>query len=171
MRLAKSAAAVLVFAALIALGARLAVPMVPVPMTMQTFAVLLAGAALGAWRGAAAVLLYLAAAATGLPVLSDGASGLASFAGPTAGYLLAFPLGAAVVGWASASGRLERPVEGFVLLCAAHLLILGLGTAWLATRIGPAEALAAGFTPFLIGAAVKSALVLLAERPLRRLKL
>lgn len=171
MRLARSAAAVLAFAALIALGARLAVPMVPVPMTMQTFAVLLAGSVLGPWRGAAAVLLYVAAAAAGLPVLSDGASGLAPFAGPTAGYLFAFPVGAALAGWASASGRLERPLKGFALLCAAHLLILGVGTVWLATRIGPAAAVAAGFTPFLTGAAVKSALVLLAERPLRRLEL
>ncbi len=171
MRLARSAAAVLAFAALIALGARLAVPMVPVPMTMQTFAVLLAGAVLGPWRGAAAVLLYLAVAAAGLPVLSDGASGLASFTGPTAGYLFAFPLGAALAGWAAASGWLVRPLKGFALLCAAHLLILVLGTAWLATRIGPAMAVSAGFTPFLAGAAVKSALVLIAERPLRGLKL
>ena len=78
---------IVAFAALMALCAQINVPMVPVPMTMQTFAVLLAGAVLGRWRGAASALLYLAAAALGLPILSDGASGVEPFAGPTAGYL------------------------------------------------------------------------------------
>ena len=60
-------------------------PMTPVPMTLQTLAVLLAGAVLGAWRGTAAVLLYLGLAALGLPVLSEGSGGLSPFTGATAG--------------------------------------------------------------------------------------
>ena len=166
-----SAAAIIAFVLLTVLCARIAVPMVPVPMTLQTFAVLLAGAVLGPWRGGGAVLLYLAAAAAGLPVLSDGASGLQPFSGPTAGYLVAFAAAAALAGLAARRGWLSRPLTGLAVLFGLHLLILGVGSVWLAARMGPGDAMAVGFTPFLIGAAVKSAFVLLAERPLRRLPL
>ncbi|MGO1435506.1 MAG: biotin transporter BioY [Canibacter sp.] len=70
-----------------------------VPITLQTFAVLLAGAVLGAKRGALAVLLYLAVGAIGLPVFSGGAAGIAPFVGPSAGYLIAFPCAAALCGF------------------------------------------------------------------------
>lgn len=70
-----------------------------VPITLQTFAVLLAGAVLGAKRGFLAVLLYLALGAIGLPVFAGGASGIAPFMGPSAGYLIAFPLAAALCGF------------------------------------------------------------------------
>jgi biotin transport system substrate-specific component len=70
-----------------------------VPITLQTFAVLLSGAVLGAKRGFLAVVLYLALGAIGLPVFSGGAAGLAPFMGPTAGYLFAFPLAAALCGF------------------------------------------------------------------------
>jgi len=146
------------FSALMALGAQINVPMVPVPMTMQTFAVLLAGAVLGPWRGTAAVLLYLAAAAGGLPILSDGASGLKPFSGPTAGYLFAFPVAAALVG-VFTRDELRGPVRKMGLMIAAHVLILAMGAGWLATSIGLTDALAYGVTPFLIGMVVKSALV------------
>lgn len=69
-----------------------------VPITLQTFGVLLAGAVLGAKRGCLAVLLYLAVGAVGLPVFAGGSAGLAPFAGPTVGYLLGFPLAAALCG-------------------------------------------------------------------------
>lgn len=149
----------LVFAGLMALSARFDIPMHPVPMTMQSWAVLLAGAVLGARWGVAAVLVYLAAAAIGLPVLSDGAGGLSPFAGPTAGYLVAFPIAAGLTGAAASRGLLDRPVAGLAVLFVAHLVLLGLGAAWLARVMGLEPALAAGFTPFLIGAAVKSGLV------------
>lgn len=166
-RLPLRLASVLGFALLIALCARLSVPMVPVPMTMQTWAVLLAGVALG-WRwGAAAVLLYLALALAGLPMLSDGASGLGPFTGPTAGYLFAFPLAAGLAGLLAEGGRLRRMVPATAWLFGLHLVILALGTGWLAGRIGAPAAVAAGFTPFLIGAAVKSVLVVLAARALK----
>lgn len=87
------------FAALIATCSLLpAVSLGPVPITMQTFAVLLAGAALGARRGFYANVLYLAVGAIGVPVFAGGAAGFAPFAGPTVGYLVGFPLGAFVVG-------------------------------------------------------------------------
>lgn len=147
------------FSSLIAVCAQINVPMVPVPMTMQTFAVLLAGAVLGPWRGAASVLLYLATAALGLPILSDGASGIEPFAGPTAGYLFAFPVAAALVGALfthDAFGGIARKTG---LMIAAHILILTMGAGWLATSIGLTDALAYGATPFLVGMVVKSVLV------------
>lgn len=156
------------FALLIALGARLNVPMVPVPMTMQTFAVLLAGAVLGPFWGTAAVLVYLAMAALGLPVLSDGASGLAPFAGPTAGYIAAFPVAAFLAGTAVRKGWLDRRPPATAFLSGLHLLILALGTFWLGRTIGLAEALQVGFAPFLAGAVVKSFLVAVIWAPLRR---
>lgn len=89
------------FAALIAACALL--PAIPigglVPITLQTFGVLLAGTVLGARRGALAVLLYLALGAIGLPVFSGGSAGLAPFAGPSAGYLVAFPFAAFLSGF------------------------------------------------------------------------
>lgn len=88
------------FAALVAACALLPAINVagPVPITLQTFAVLLSGAVLGARRGFLAVLLYVAAGAAGLPIFSGGASGLAVLSGPTAGYLLGFPLAAGLCG-------------------------------------------------------------------------
>ncbi|MCW2289427.1 biotin transporter BioY [Leucobacter luti] len=89
------------FAALIAVCALLPAISVggAVPITLQTFAVMLAGAVLGARRGFLAVLLYLAVGAIGLPVFSGGAAGLAPFAGPSVGYLVAFPFAALATGF------------------------------------------------------------------------
>ncbi|KQW81834.1 biotin transporter BioY [Brevundimonas sp. Root1279] len=147
------------FALLTALCAQVAVPMAPVPMTLQTFAILMGGVLLGPVWGGGAALIYLAMAAAGLPVLSDGAGGLASFSGPTAGYLVAFPIAAAL------AGLLAQRTKGLVALTAGlfglHLLILALGAGWLATKIGVEAAIEHGVTPFLIGAAVKSAMVAL----------
>lgn len=157
------------FALLMALCAQVAVPMVPVPMTLQTFAVLLAGAALGGGWGAAAVLLYLAMAAIGLPVLSDGGSGLGRFAGPTAGYLLAFPVAALAAGEIVRRPAFRGPVAGGAVMLAAHLFILAAGTLWLAGSLGAPGAVAVGFTPFLVGAAVKSVAVVACAALLRRL--
>jgi len=162
-------AAVAGFALLMALCAQVALPMVPVPMTLQTFAVLLAGALLGGGWGAASVLLYLALAAMGLPVLAEGGSGLGRFTGPTAGYLFAFPLAAWAAGALSRRPAFREPATETALMVGAHLLILALGAAWLATRLGAGAALATGFTPFLIGAVVKSVAVVVCATALRRL--
>lgn len=89
------------FAALIAVCAILPALNVgtPVPVTLQTFAVLLSGAVLGMRRGFLAVVLYLAVGAAGLPVFSGGAAGLAVFSGPSVGYLVGFPFAAALCGF------------------------------------------------------------------------
>ena len=159
---------VVLCAALTALCAQISVPMAPVPMTLQSLAVVLAGGVLGPRRGAAAMVLYLAAAAVGLPVLSDGASGATALTGATAGYLAGFLFAAVAVGMATRQGWLDRPLMGIAVLSAAHLLILGLGVIWLARSIGWADAVSGGFTPFLIGAVVKSATAWLILAGLRR---
>ena len=88
------------FAAIIAACALLpAIPVGPVPITLQTFGVILAGAVLGAKRGLLAVLLYLAVGAIGLPVFAGGSAGLAPFFGPSVGYLVGFPFAAFLTGY------------------------------------------------------------------------
>ena len=125
---------VAVFAALIA--ALAIVPgfnIGPVPFTLQTIGVGLAGLCLGAWRGFSAVLLYLLVGAAGLPVFARGGAGLASFAGPTGGYLLAFPLAALLAGFVAAMAlkrglSASTPVIFFLgLLLGRYLIILPLG--------------------------------------------
>lgn len=136
-----------------------AVPVGPVPMTMQTFAVTLIGALFG-WRlGAATVVIWLAQAAAGLPVLAGGTGGIAPFFGPTAGYLVAFPLAAALAGYLAERGWTgRRSVLAFVAALGGNALILALGGAWIASFAGWEAALATGVTPFLLGAVLKSAL-------------
>lgn len=90
---------VCVFAALTAIGAQIEIPHHPVPYTLQTLFVLLAGAFLGSRNGALSMIVYLAAGAIGAPVFSGAGFGLARLLGPTGGYLLAFPAAAAVVGY------------------------------------------------------------------------
>lgn len=87
------------FAAATAIGARVEIPNVPVPYTLQTLFVLLAGAFLGARNGAISMMLYLAVGALGAPVFSLGGFGFAKLLGPTGGYLIAFPFAAALVGY------------------------------------------------------------------------
>jgi biotin transport system substrate-specific component len=93
---------------------------VGVPFSLQTFAVLLAGACLGPVRGFLAVVLYLAGGAIGLPIFSGGAAGVGHFTGPTAGYLVAFPLAAALCGYIVQRNR-ERATS-FSLVFTAGLL-------------------------------------------------
>jgi len=147
----------------VALCAQVALPLPfsPVPVTGQTFAVLLLGATLGARRSAAALLLYLAEGAVGLPVFAPGGlPGMACFLGPTGGYLLAFPLAAFVLGllveklprrWWAALGA----------VVAAEMVIFGFGVAWLQLFAGAgwSAAVNAGLLPFLPGELLKVALV------------
>ncbi len=153
---------------LLVLAAKVKVPFWPVPMTLQTFAVLALGAAYGTRLGAATVALYLGYGLFGLPVFTNTppvAAGPLYFAGPTGGFLLGFVAAAAIAGWTAARGASwMRLVAGFLL---AEAVMLGLGAAWLAlgaqmasgaTGIGFAKAFAYGVQPFLIGDALKLAL-------------
>ncbi|QGX97073.1 biotin transporter BioY [Roseovarius faecimaris] len=155
--LARQAITVLLGAALLTISAKVQVPFWPVPMTLQTLAVLLIGAALG-WRLAGAtVLTYLAQGAMGLPVFASGA-GLAYMAGPTGGYLAGFLLGAVAVGWLCERG-MGRSVGTTLIAFGAGLgLIYGLGVLWLTAFMGLGKAIAVGVTPFLPAEALKLAL-------------
>lgn len=144
--------------AMMAMGAHIDVPMHPVPMTLQSLAILLAGLWLGPVWGTLAVITYLGLALIGLPVLADGAHGPAPFIGATAGYLYGFILIAALAGLFARQQKARHPVVGIAGLFGLHLVLLTMGSVWLSTRIGLGPALEAGFTPFLIGALVKSAL-------------
>ena len=119
---ATDVALVATFAAFIAVCAILPAIPVPgsaVPITLQTFGVMLAGLVLGARRGALAALLYLAVGAAGLPVFSGGAGGIGVFAGLSAGYLLAFPLAAALAGYLATRAGGLRPSVRYVALFAS----------------------------------------------------
>lgn len=135
------------------------VPMYPVPVTMQTFAILLVGALYG-WRlGTLTIIAWLTQAAVGLPVLAGGAAGLAHFAGPTAGYIFSWPLMTALVGGLAERGwNGDRPLLAFLAMLAAGALCLGMGAIWLTGFIGLDKAIALGVTPFLLGDALKAAL-------------
>ena len=136
----------------------IAVPLWPVPVTMQTLAVIAMGALLGPRIGAVVVLAWLGAALAGAPLLAGGAGGPAAFVGPTAGYLVAFPVAAFVAGFLPRAMTVTGHATRFGGYLALHVLILAAGWAWLATLIGAEAAFAAGVTPFLIGAVLKGGL-------------
>ena len=140
---------------------RIPIPFNPVPLTGQTFAVLLAGAVLGSRRGFLSQALYLAEGAAGLPVFAGGAASLAHLMGPTGGYLWSFPLAAALVGWLVELGASRSVVKLAVALAAADLVILCCGSLWLGHFFSMPwrEAWRLGFYPFLMGDALKIALV------------
>ena len=140
---------------LMAVSAKIQVPMWPVPMTMQTFAVLVIAMSFGFRLGAATLLLYLAEGAVGLPVFASG-TGLAYLAGPTGGYLVGFLVAAALVGWLAEKGWDRTVVLTLIAMTLGTAVIFGLGVTWLAIFLGDAgKAIAGGLTPFLVGAAVK----------------
>lgn len=153
-------AALLLFGTgVLALASQISVPMVPVPITLQTFALTMIGVLYG-WRlGALTVLAWLGEAMMGLPVLANGGGGLAPFVGPTAGYLVSFPIIAALAGYLAEKGWTgERVVKSFVAHLSANILCLVIGGAWLAWLMGAEKGLALGVTPFILGAMLKSAL-------------
>ncbi|MFN3742753.1 MAG: biotin transporter BioY [Anaerolineales bacterium] len=141
---------------------RIPLPFTPIPITGQTFAVLLIGASLGARRGLASVMLYLGLGIGGLPVFAGGASGLAHLLGPSGGYLLGFLLAAYVIGWMAEQG-LERSFRtSFFPFLIGTLLIYLSGASWLAFYVGPFAALEKGVLPFLVGDLIKLSLAALA---------
>jgi biotin transport system substrate-specific component len=141
---------------------RIPLPFTPVPLTGQTFAVLLVGAALGSQHGAAAMTLYILMGALGLPVFAGGASGLAYLGGPTQGYLAGFLVAAYLVGELAERG-LERSLRTSLLPFLLGTVVIYLfGAGWLALLFGVQKALALGVLPFLVGDALKLLLAALA---------
>jgi biotin transport system substrate-specific component len=143
----------------VALSAQLAVrlPFTPVPVTGQTLGVLLVGAALGARRGAAALVLYLMEGAAGLPFFAGGMTGAAHLLGPTGGYLLAFPLAALVTGRAAERGWDRSGLTTAAAMTLGVAVIFAGGIAWLSFFIGWERVWLAGLLPFLPGAILKIA--------------
>lgn len=145
------------FAAALALGAQVTLPLGEIAFTLQTFFVLLAGYFLGSRGGALAVLLYLAAGAAGLPVFSGGTAGIERILGPTGSFLLSFLLLAAIAGVATREPA--RPAGwGRLLLygALATLATLAIGLSWLAlTRLFGGRELMAVLLALLPGAILK----------------
>ena len=162
-------AAILAGSLFLTLSSYLEVPMIPVPVTMQTFAVALVGALYG-WRlGGLTIVAWLTQGALGLPVLAGGAAGAAHFIGPTAGYLFAFPVAGMAVGWLAERGwNGRRPWRAFAAMLIGNGLCLVLGAAWLAVLIGLEQAVMTGLAPFLIGAVLKAGLGALTLRLMTR---
>lgn len=154
--LARDAALVAGAAALVGLAAQIAVPLpgTPVPVTGQTFAVLLAGAALGAGRGALGMLVYLLAGMAGVPWFTDGASGTGF---PTLGYIIGFAAAAAVVGRLAERGGDRTPLRtvGTMLVGTAVIYAAGVPYLMAALDVDLGKALDLGMTPFLAGDALK----------------
>ena len=154
-------ALVILGSGLIGLAAQVAVPVPgsPVPVTGQTFAVLLVGATLGSRLGAAAVVAYLAEGAIGLPVFAPGpALGLARFSGPTAGYLAGFVLAAFVAGWLAERGWGRRVWTAALAMLIADALIYAVALPWLSRFVPSGAVFEAGLYKFIAGDLYKIAL-------------
>ena len=144
------------------LSAKIQIPFWPVPLTLQTFAVLVIGMAFG-WRLAGAtLLLYFAEGAAGLPVFAgtpEKGIGLLYMAGPTGGYLLGFLLAAGVCGWLAERGWDRNVMTTAAAMLVGNILIYLPGLLWLGTLVGwDKPILEWGLTPFLAGDALKLAL-------------
>lgn len=133
-------------------------PMVPVPVSLQTFGVLTVAALSGRRLTAEIIGAYLVQAALGLPVLAGGNAGIQHFAGPTGGYLAGFLIAGIVT-----AAMTERWRGGLGLLAAfltGHAVILAAGWSWLSVLTNPPAAWTGGVAPFLIGSVIKSAMAL-----------
>lgn len=154
-----NAALVLGGAAFVGLSAQVAIPLpfTPVPLTLQTFAVLLVAAALGTWRGMASMVIYAAAGSAGVPWFSAGSSG---WGGASYGYILGFIVAAGVVGRLAERGATLTPLRTAGLMVVGNLVIYAIGVTYLKFAIDAswASAVSLGMTPFVIGDAVKIAL-------------
>jgi biotin transport system substrate-specific component len=147
---------------LLSLAAQVQIPLQPVPITGQTFGVLLVGALLGARRGALTVAGYVTAGVAGLPVFAGGAAGLARLFGPTGGYLIGFVAAAWLVGWLSERGWDRRLTTAAAAMLLGTAVIYFFGLPWLSIFVGWRQVVALGLAPFIVGDVLKLALAALA---------
>ena len=137
------------------ISAKVQIPFYPVPMTMQTFVVLVTGIAYGTRLGVATLLLYLGVGALGLPVFAgtpEKGIGLAYMLGPTGGYLVGFVIAAALCGWLAERGWDRKLVTTAAAMLVGNVLIYLPGLLWLGTVVGwEKPVLQWGLTPFLLG--------------------
>jgi biotin transport system substrate-specific component len=164
----RDAVLIIGFALLTAGAAQISIPLAftPVPLTGQTFAVLLAGGTLGASRGTASQLLYVALGAIGLPFYADGAGGWSAATGSTAGYLVGFIVAAGLIGWLAEHGSDRKVPTAVPMFAAGTLIMYVLGALWLAHSVNvplyasdrQPSAWEWGIRPFLIGDVLKALL-------------
>ena len=140
---------------------RITLPFTPIPLTGQTFAVLLSGVVLGSRRGFLSQALYLAEGAAGLPVFAGGTGSALHLLGPTGGYLWSFPVAAALLGWLVERGASRSSSKLAGALIVSDLLILASGGAWLHIlfRVPNSQSWVLGFYPFLGADILKIVLV------------
>jgi biotin transport system substrate-specific component len=160
--------AIVGFALLTALAAQITIPLgfTPVPITGQTFAVLLAGGVLGSQRGALSMGLYVALGAIGLPFYADGSGGWTAATGATAGYLVGFIVAAFLVGLMAERGQDRRLSTSLPAFVAGSLVIYAFGAGWLAIDLdlpltaaaGEPSAVAFGVAPFIVADVLKALL-------------
>jgi biotin transport system substrate-specific component len=160
-------AAVLFGALLLTLSAKVHVPFWPVPMTMQTFVVLVIAMSCGPAIAASTFVAYLIEGAIGLPVFSgtpEQGLGLAYMMGPTGGYLAGMLAASVIVGYFGARGWDRSVPKTFIAMLIGTAVIFLLGYGWLATLIGPAKAWMLGVLPFVLSETVKVVLATLVVR-------
>ena len=147
-------------ALVLSLSAQLAVrlPFSPVPITMQTLAVVLTGVVLGSMRGAVSAASYLAAGSMGLPVFANGAAGIAYLAGPTGGYLFGFIAAAWLTGFLAENGWDRKVWTSVIAMTLGTAVIFAFGLSWLGIFVGYDNVVAMGLVPFIPGAVIKLAI-------------
>lgn len=153
----------------LALMAQLTIPAVPVPVSMQTLGVALLAIALGPKKGALAVLAYLTEASMGLPVLAGGTVNPLWMVAPRAGYLIGFLLSAYVVGSYLEKGN-GSFVKNWAILSFNEVIILNLGSLWLALFVGWENAFVLGTAPFIPGAVLKTTIAACSIKPIEWIK-
>ncbi len=163
-------------AGLVALAAQVVIERWPVPITGQTFGVLLVGASLGAVRGLASLTLYVAAGLLGAPIYQDQHHGWEYFLGPTGGYLLGFVVAAALTGYLAEKRWDRRLSSAVAAMLTGNVVVYAFGLPWLAAELdlGFKETLEAGLYPFVVGDVLKlylaGALLPLAWRAVERFR-
>ena len=145
----------------ISLTAQLAfrLPFTPVPITMQTFGVLLIGLTYGSKRGALTLVAYLAEGAMGLPVFANGGCGIAYLCGPTGGYLFGFVVAAFVIGYLAENGWDRKMLTAFAAMLIGTIVLFAFGLLGLSRFVGEDKLFVAGLIPFIPGEIFKSILV------------
>ncbi len=142
----------------LALSAQISIPLYfsPVPLTTQTFAVMLIGITLGSRKGLLSVLAYLAEGCLGLPVFSGRSFGALYLFGPTGGYLIGLLFQVYLTGWVTEKQKSFQSAKILTTLLLSCLVQLGLGTLWLSHFVGISASLTMGFYPFIMGEILKA---------------
>ncbi len=153
----RSVPLVFAFSLLTALAAQIAIPIGAIPITGQTFAVLLTGALLGSRLGAAAIIVYLLEGACGLPFFAGGSGGVVHLLGPTGGYLVAFPAAAYITGAFAENGWDKHFFTAVAAMFVGSVVIILAGAAWFSVlmRTPLLSSLRIGVVPFILGDIIK----------------